>query len=154
MIRKIILVLFVVALMGCGARKKTVQKTEVKTEMSSVSAIDAEKFSEITSKIKDQNTILQFAPVRVMHPMIIGRDTIYNTKIIYQNRFRDSVVTIRDTLRITKRDTIVLDQDVKIKERNVSRKGFTFPWFIVGMVLGGILIMYLMGFRIKVNKNA
>jgi hypothetical protein len=68
----IILLLFFTS---CGSVKKTNSETELKTESQKESTTDLAKFSNSYT----------LEPVDLSKPILIGKDTIYNTRVIYNN---------------------------------------------------------------------
>lgn len=78
---------------SCATLKKSNTETELKTDTQIGSTIDATKFS----------NSFTLEPVNLDKPILIGKDTIYNTRIIYNNS--------KET--IVKKDTIVKKEDLK-----------------------------------------
>ena len=91
-------------IISCATLKKSNTDTEIKKNESSGSTIEATKFS----------NSFTLEPVNLDKPILIGKDTIYNTRVIYNNS--------KET--IVKKDTIVkiidLKQEVKEKEKDYT----------------------------------
>lgn len=62
-------------LIGCASVKKSNTETEVKTETEKNTTIDISKFS----------NSFTLEPVDLEKPILLGKDTIYNTRVIYNN---------------------------------------------------------------------
>ena len=92
-------------IISCATLKKSNTDTEIKKNESSGSTIEATKFS----------NSFTLEPVNLDKPILIGKDTIYNTRVIYNNS--------KET--IVKKDTIVktidLRQEVKEKEKDYTK---------------------------------
>ena len=67
--RLILLFLFV----GCGTIKKTSEQTNIKDN--TITEVDATKYTKSYT----------LEPVDLKQPILIGKDTIYNTRVIYNN---------------------------------------------------------------------
>jgi len=65
--------IFFFLLVGCGSVKKTSEETTVKDN--STTEIDLTKFS----------SSYTLEPVDLRQPILIGKDTVYNTRVIYNN---------------------------------------------------------------------
>ena len=118
---KKIFLLIPFVLISCATLKKSNTDTEIKKNESSGSTIDATKFS----------NSFTLEPVNLDKPILIGKDTIYNTRVIYNNS--------KET--IVKKDTIVktidLKQEVKEKEKDYTEaiKSVSNRLFLLVIVL-------------------
>ena len=72
---KNLILLTAILLTSCGSVKKSSTDTEIKSESNKETTIDATKFS----------NSFTLEPVDLSKPMLIGKDTVYNTKVIYNN---------------------------------------------------------------------
>lgn len=108
-------------IISCATLKKSNTDTEIKKNESSGSTIEATKFS----------NSFTLEPVNLDKPILIGKDTIYNTRVIYNNS--------KET--IVKKDTIVktidLKQEVKEKEKDYTEviKSVSNRLFLLVIVL-------------------
>ena len=108
-------------IISCATLKKSNTDTEIKKNESSGSTIEA-------TKISNSFTL---EPVNLDKPILIGKDTIYNTRVIYNNS--------KET--IVKKDTIVkiidLKQEVKEKEKDYTEgiKSVSNRLFLLVIVL-------------------
>ena len=108
-------------IISCATLKKSNTDTEIKKNESSGSTIEAAKFS----------NSFTLEPVNLDKPILIGKDTIYNTRVIYNNS--------KET--IVKKDTIVktidLKQEVKEKEKDYTEgiKSVSNRLFLLVIVL-------------------
>ena len=85
-------------IISCATLKKSNTDTEIKKNESSGSTIEDTKFS----------NSFTLEPVNLDKPILIGKDTIYNTRVIYNNS--------KET--IVKKDTIVKTIDLKQESNN------------------------------------
>lgn len=102
--KKTILILTAILLMGCGSVKKSSTETEVKTESEKNTEIDATKFS----------NSFTLEPVDLNKPILLGKDTIYNTRVIYNN---SKEVIKEKSNEVNKSD---LKQDIETKDKDYS----------------------------------
>jgi hypothetical protein len=114
-------------IISCATLKKSNTDTEIKKNESSVSTIEATKFS----------NSFTLEPVNLDKPILIGKDTIYNTRVIYNNS--------KET--IVKKDTIVktidLRQEVKEKEKDYTKliESLTTKLFLILIIMFVIVII-------------
>lgn len=145
---------------GCGTRKREVQRSEIKYDVISKDNFDASKISEKTTAILEDDFKFTLEPIDPTLPIIYRRDTIYNSKVIYQRIVRDSIVNIRDTVYIKyesqKEDkTVTSTEQVKVD----SKRGD--PWKNIGTPIGvgiglailAIGIIWILGKRKKTNNQ-
>lgn len=120
----IILLLF---LTSCGSVKKSSTETEISTEIKT----DATKFS----------NSFTLEPVDLNKPILLGKDTIYNTRVIYNNS--------KEVIKETKKAD--LKQDIQTKDKDYSEVIETlankFIWLI-----GILFVLYFILSYIK-NKT-
>ena len=103
--KKILLTIFLtLALWSCGSVKKSSAETEIKTESEKNTEIDATKFS----------NSFTLEPVDLTKPILLGKDTIYNTRVIYNN---SKEVIKEKSNEVNKSD---LKQDIDTKEKDYS----------------------------------
>ncbi len=103
--KKIILTIFLtLALWSCGSVKKSSTETDLKTESEKNTEIDATKFS----------NSFTLEPVDLSKPILLGKDTIYNTRVIYNN---SKEVIKEKSNEVNKSD---LKQDIETKEKDYS----------------------------------
>lgn len=102
--KKTILILTAILLVGCGSVKKSSTETDLKTESKKNTEIDATKFS----------NSFTLEPVDLNKPILLGKDTIYNTRVIYNN---SKEVIKEKSNEVNKSD---LKQDIEVKEKDYS----------------------------------
>ncbi len=103
--KKILLTIFLtLALWSCGSVKKASTETDLKTESEKNTEIDATKFS----------NSFTLEPVDLSKPILLGKDTIYNTRVIYNN---SKEVIKEKSNEVNKSD---LKQDIETKEKDYS----------------------------------
>ena len=103
--KKIILTIFLtLALWSCGSVKKSSTETDLKTESEKNTEIDATKFS----------NSFTLEPINLDKPILLGKDTIYNTRVIYNNS-KEVIKEKRN--EVNKSD---LKQDIQTKEKDYS----------------------------------
>ena len=104
--KKILLTIFLtLALWSCGSVKKASTETDLKTESEKNTEIDATKFS----------NSFTLEPVDLSKPILLGKDTIYNTRVIYNN---SKEVIKEKSNEVNKSD---LKQDIDTKEKDYSQ---------------------------------
>ena len=102
--KKLTLSIIALSLFSCATVKKSKTETELKTDSRFSSTLDATKFS----------NSFTLEPVNLDKPILLGKDTIYNTRVIYNNS--------KET--IIKKDTIVKTTDLK-EEKTEKEKDYT-----------------------------
>ena len=103
--KKILLTIFLtLALWSCGSVKKSSTETDLKTESEKNTEIDATKFS----------NSFTLEPINLDKPILLGKDTIYNTRVIYNN---SKEVIKEKSNEVNKSD---LKQDIDTKEKDYS----------------------------------
>ena len=90
---------------SCGSVKKSSTETDLKTESEKNTEIDATKFS----------NSFTLEPVDLSKPILLGKDTIYNTRVIYNN---SKEVIKEKSNEVNKSD---LKQDIDTKEKDYSQ---------------------------------
>lgn len=133
--KKTILILTAILLVGCGSVKKSSEETEIKKD----SIYNKDKEFSLTS---GEFTLKPFDPQK---PMIIGKDTIVNT--IIENNYRTEVVKEKDNGSIK----VDLKQEKESKQVDYSETikilANRFIWLI-----GILFVLYLIFSYIK-NKT-
>ena len=103
--KKIILTIFLtLGIWSCGSVKKSSTETDLKTESEKNTEIDATKFS----------NSFTLEPINLDKPILLGKDTIYNTRVIYNN---SKEVIKEKSNEVNKSD---LKQDFDTKEKDYS----------------------------------
>ena len=102
--KKIILIISAILLVSCGSVKKSSTETEINSETEKNTEIDATKFS----------NSFTLEPVDLDKPILLGKDTIYNTRVIYNN----SKEVIKEKSNESNKSD--LKQDVEVKEKDYS----------------------------------
>ena len=120
---------------SCGSVKKSSTETDLKTESEKNTEIDATKFS----------NSFTLEPINLDKPILLGKDTIYNTRVIYNN---SKEVIKEKSNEVNKSD---LKQDIQAKEKDYSEVIETlankFIWLI-----GILFVLYFILSYIK-NKT-
>lgn len=120
----IILLLF---LTSCGSVKKSSTETEISTEIKT----DATKFS----------NSFTLEPVDLNKPILLGKDTIYNTRVIYNNS--------KEVIKETKKED--LKQDIQTKDKDYSEVIETLANRFI-LLIGILFVLYFILSYIK-NKT-
>lgn len=102
--KKITIIIIAIILTSCGSVKKSSTETEIKTESEKNTEIDATKFS----------NSFTLEPVDLNKPILLGKDTIYNTRVIYNN----SKEVIKEKSNESNKSD--LKQDIDTKEKDYS----------------------------------
>ena len=134
--KKILLtILLALGIWSCGSVKKSSTETDLKTESEKNTEIDATKFS----------NSFTLEPINLDKPILLGKDTIYNTRVIYNN---SKEVIKEKSNEVNKAD---LKQDIQTKEKDYSEVIETlankFIWLI-----GILFVLYFILNYIK-NKT-
>ena len=134
--KKILLtILLALGIWSCGSVKKSSTETDLKTESEKNTEIDATKFS----------NSFTLEPINLDKPILLGKDTIYNTRVIYNN---SKEVIKEKSNEVNKSD---LKQDIQTKEKDYSAVIETlankFIWLI-----GILFVLYFILSYIK-NKT-
>ena len=89
---------------SCGSVKKSSNETDLKTKSEKNTEIDATKFS----------NSFTLEPINLDKPILLGKDTIYNTRVIYNN---SKEVIKEKSNEVNKAD---LKQDIDTNEKDYS----------------------------------
>ena len=134
--KKIILTIFLtLALWSCGSVKKSSTETDLKTESEKNTEIDATKFS----------NSFTLEPINLDKPILLGKDTIYNTRVIYNN---SKEVIKEKSNEVNKSD---LKQDIEVKEKDYSQVIETLANRFI-LLIGILFVIYQIVNYLK-NKN-
>ena len=128
---KIILIAFLIT--SCGSVKKSSTETDLKTESEKNTEIDATKFS----------NSFTLEPVDLNKPILLGKDTIYNTRVIYNN---SKEVIKEKSNEVNKSD---LKQDIDTKEKDYSEA----IQIVVNKLILMLTIMFLVYLIYSYMKN-
>ena len=116
--KKMLILITALALIGCGSLKKNKTNTEIDTKNDfKASKIDFKRFT-------DSSYILK--PFDASKPMLIGKDTLVN--VIIENHYRDRWHIQKDTIH--KLDT----QVIELKDKNVKRDNTSLFLGIAGII--------------------
>lgn len=102
--KKITILISIILLTSCGSVKKSSTETNLKTESEKNTETEATKFS----------NSFTLEPVDLNKPILLGKDTIYNTRVIYNN---SKEVIKEKSNEVNKSD---LKQDIDTKEKDYS----------------------------------
>lgn len=102
---KLISIITAFTLIGCGSVKKTNTETEISVE---------DKSEKVTDLFRHSNSFT-LEPINLDKPILIGKDTVYNTRVIYNN----TKETIKE---VEKKDiTSDLKQEERTKDKDYSQ---------------------------------
>ena len=130
--KKTILILTAILLIGCSTVKKASTETDLKTESEKNTEIDATKFS----------NSFTLEPVDLSKPILLGKDTIYNTRVIYNN---SKEIIKEKSNEVNKSD---LKQDIEVKEKDYSQVIETLANRFI-LLIGILFVLYLILSYIK-----
>ncbi len=122
--KKITILISIILLTSCGSVKKSSTETEIKTKSEKNTEIDATKFS----------NSFTLEPVDLTKPILIGKDTIYNTRVIYNN----SKEVIKEKSNESNKSD--LKQDIDTKEKDYSE--------VINIVVNKLILMLTVMFLI------
>ena len=109
--KKILLtILLALGIWSCGSVKKSSTETEISTEIKT----DATKYS----------NSFTLEPINLDKPILLGKDTIYNTRVIYNNS--------KEVIKETKKEDLKQDFDTKEKDYSevIETLANKFIWLI------------------------
>lgn len=130
-------IFLILTLTSCGSRKRVVAKKETTIKLDSIaSSIKTIDLNKIINQIK-------FVPVNIDKPMIVNRDTIYNTRIEFVQKSIDSVVYIKDTVMVEK------EVEIKSKDIDSEKKGFNWKGLSWTLIFVIILVLVLVFYKRK-----
>ena len=133
--KKITILISTILLTSCGSVKKSSTETEIKTDSVNNTEIDATKFSNsFTLEAMD-----------LSKPILLGKDTIYNTRVIYNN---SKEVIKEKSNEVNKSD---LKQDIEVKEKDYSEVIETLANRFI-LLIGILFVLYFILSYIK-NKT-
>ncbi|MEM1337250.1 MAG: hypothetical protein AAGF96_05845 [Bacteroidota bacterium] len=138
-------------LASCGARKRVKTIQERKQFTQNDIKIDSAFGSHTSTILTDRTKEWVYEPVNTTKPIIINRDTIYNTKIVYRDRIKDSIVIQRDTVYLTKTDKTKNVKTENVKKVETEREGFNWKglnWALFFITLIGAALLVW-----KLKKN-
>lgn len=143
--KQIIILSCALLTLSCGARKRTVDKKERVEEVKNDISINSFASSDTSIRIAEDDFSFTLEPINPFNPIIYNRDTIYNSKVIYQRVLRDSIVRIRDTVYVAKIDKSEKRVEESEKKTNTEYEGFNWKglnWtllFVLLIVVGFII---------------
>lgn len=122
--KKLTILISIILLTSCGSVKKSSTETNLKTETEKNTEIDATKFS----------NSFTLEPINLDKPILLGKDTIYNTRVIYNN---SKEVIKEKSNEVNKSD---LKQDIETKEKDYSE--------VINIVANKLVLMLTIMFLI------
>ena len=122
--KKITILISIILLTSCGSVKKSSTETNLKTESEKNTEIDATKFS----------NSFTLEPMNLSKPILLGKDTIYNTRVIYNN---SKEVIKEKSNEVNKSD---LKQDIDTKQKDYSE--------VINIVANKLILMLTIMFLI------
>lgn len=122
--KKIALIITAILLISCGSLKESSTETEISTEIKT----DATKFS----------NSFTLEPVDLNKPILLGKDTIYNTRVIYNNS--------KEVIKETKKED--LKQDIQTKDKDYSEVIETLANRFI-LLIGILFVLYFILIYIK-----
>ena len=131
--KKILLtILLALGIWSCGSVKKSSTETEISTVDYKDTSTEAIKYSKGFT----------LEPVDLSKPILLGKDTIYNTRVIYNN---SKEVIKEKSNEVNKSD---LKQDIEVKEKDYSQVIETLANRFI-LLIGILFVLYLILSYIK-----
>ena len=130
--KKILLLITALALIGCGSLKKNIDKEETETEVKTESNItlDYEKNS------------FTLEPVNLDRPILVGGKEYYNTKLIYQ----------KESGKETKQENTEVKQETEKSNKEVERDN-TSLFLGIGFIISLFLFLVVIVILWYINKK-
>jgi hypothetical protein len=138
--KKTLITLSALLLIGCGTRKVETSKETVKEEVTQTVKEETKTDTNETVKVVDTSTVdeIEFVPIDNTQPIIYGTTKVFNAKIRHVKR-KNGITTVSDKkVAQIKRNDIktVGKREIKVKDKVTERESFNYWWLIllVGLV--------------------
>lgn len=136
-------------LLSCGARKKTVEKNEIRTEIVQIDTTEIKENRKDTASISEINTEIELTPIDSLRPIVIV-DAVGNAKTV-----QNAVVRIKKTQKQTNQSQFKLTEIKKGEIKSeiavesskksdlVRKESVGFKWFFIIIAVGFVGLAFL-----------
>ena len=143
--KKTLITLSALLLIGCGSRKVETSKETVKEEVTQTATTETKTNTNETVKIIDTSTVdeIEFVPIDNTQPIIYGTTKVFNAKIRHVKR-KNAITTVSDkkVAQIERKEVKTkAKREVKVKDKVTERESVSY-WWIWFLVLGVIYLAY------------
>lgn len=142
--KKTLITLSALLLIGCGSRKATTQKEVSKEQTEQTATTETKTDTNETVKVIDTSTVyeIEFIPIDNSKPIIYGTTKVYNAKIRHSKRKNDiTTETVKKVAQIEKKEVKTkVKREVKVKDKVTEAKR-GFPWWVL-LVIGALYLAY------------
>lgn len=138
---------------SCGASKRNIEKNEKALEIEyNIKRTDK---SRIETNVLTTKTATEtiFEPIDSAKPIIVGKDTIHNAKVVTRHVKTDSVSSVQENKDVVELDNSKVSVEEKEKKVDVEREGFSWQglksaliWIAIILVLG---IVFWITYRMR-----
>jgi hypothetical protein len=145
--KKTLITLSALLLIGCGSRKVETSKETVKEEVTQTVKTEMKTDTNETVKVIDtsETTEIEFIPIDNNRPIIYGTTKVYNAKIRHVKR-KNGITTVSDkkVAQIKRNDLkTVGKREVKVKDKVSERESFNYWWLILVLGISYLAYRYL-----------
>lgn len=142
--KKIVFLLSMFLLVGCGARKTSVSTSDTKIEQTTKVGEEVSQVSEKIESSVDTTSVIEesFEPIDSTQPMIVDR----KNGVFKNTRFKTlkskkglTILKKEESVRDIKKSTLnEVSMDIETKYKDVDRKS-NLPWWLILVIIGIIL---------------
>jgi len=134
--KKILIALTILMMVGCGARKATTNISKVKTKMELVDTTST--VTKINASTNVDFTSLTIVPIDTSKPIIINKIPIKNARIKFIQQSEKDTVT--KSITETRGESKTVDTTSRTKSKTTNSNNL---YWIIGMVLLGVITMVI-----------
>jgi hypothetical protein len=142
--KKTLITLSALLLIGCGSRKVTTQKETVKEQTEQTATTETKTATNETVKVIDTSTIdeIEFIPIDNTQPIIYNGKEVFNAKIRHVKR-KNGITTVSDKKvgKTQRKEVKTKLKAVKTNNNKVTEAKRGFPWWVL-LVIGALYLAY------------
>lgn len=143
--KKTLITLSALLLIGCGSRKVETSKETVKENVTQSSTTETKTDTNETVKVVDTSTVdeIEFIPIDTNLPIIYGTTKVYNAKIRHSKRKNDITTVSSKKVAETSRNEVKTNvkREVKVKDKVTERESVSYWWLWI-LILGALYLCY------------
>lgn len=142
--KKTLITLSALLLIGCGSRKVETSKETVKENVTQSTTTETKTDTNETVKVVDTSTVdeIELVPIDTNLPIIYNGKKVFNAKIRHSKRKNDITTETVKKIAETRRNQVKTNvkREVKVKDKVTEAKR-GFPWWIL-LVIGALYLAY------------